>query len=81
MYSLAADLTAPMDVTDLSVFGVFVVCGLWWLSFPGSVVRLYLPLYGPRHSPRPFFIRLAGATLLAVSLWMFWAFWPRAVPR
>ena len=70
-----------MDVTNLIVLGISAVCGLWWLSFPNSIVRVYQALFGSRFSPRPSFIRLAGGVWLAVSLWMVWTFCMGSIPK
>jgi hypothetical protein len=67
-----------MTVSDFIVPGLSVVCGLWWLSFPNSVIRFYRALYGSRFGPKPFFIRLAGGVWIAVSLWIFWL---RGIPK
>ena len=56
------------------VFGLSAVWGLWWLSSPDSVLRFYRAIYGSRFDPRPFFIRLAGGFLIALSLWMLVSF-------
>ena len=63
-----------MAVSDFIVLGVSVVCGLWWLLFPNSVLRFYRAIYGSRFDVRPFFIRLAGCVWIAVSLWMLVSF-------
>ena len=70
---------APMSLGDFIVLGVSVVCGLWLLWFPNSVIRFKRALYGSRFVPRPFFIRLAGGVWIAVSLYMFWIL--RGIPK
>jgi len=65
-----SDLVVAMS--DFIVVGVSVLCGLWWFSFPNSVLKFYRALYGSRFSPRPLFIRLAGGVWIAASLWIFW---------
>jgi hypothetical protein len=52
------------------VFGISLVCGLWWLLFPNGVLRLHRAIYGDRFVPRPFFVRLAGGVVVVVLLWM-----------
>lgn len=59
-----------MAMREYVLFGFSVVCGLWWLSFPNSVLRFYRAIYGSRFEVRPFFIRLAGVVWIAVPLWM-----------
>jgi hypothetical protein len=60
-----------MDVTDFILFGIFVLCGLWQLLFPNSVLRFYERFYWSRLIPRPFFIRLTGGFFVALALWLF----------
>jgi hypothetical protein len=52
------------------VLGLSMICGLWWLVFPNSILRFYRRIYGSRFNPRPFFIRLAGGVWFAASLWL-----------
>jgi hypothetical protein len=39
--------------------------------------RFYQRFYGPRFSPKPLFIRLAGGVWIAASLWIFWPKFPK----
>src|SRR5579863_2849563 len=59
-----------MAMRECVLFGISAVCGLWWLSFPNSVLRFQRAIYGSRFEVRPFFIRLAGVVWIAVLLWM-----------
>lgn len=59
-----------MAMKEYILFGISVACGLWWLSFPNSVIRFYRAIYGSRFNPRPFFIRMAGVVWIVVPLWM-----------
>ena len=61
-----------MGTREYIVLGFSLGCGLWWLSFPNSVIRFYRALYGSRFSPRPFFIRLGGGVWIVAALWIFW---------
>jgi succinate-acetate transporter protein len=61
----------PIQVQDIVGLVVFVSFGLWWVFFPGNVIRFYTWLHrGKGIDPKPFGVRLAGAlwVLLVVAV-------------
>jgi hypothetical protein len=64
----------PYDVRDFTPLGIFVLCGLWQLSFPNSVIRFYERFCGSRFSPSPFSIRLTGGVWVALALYLWLSF-------
>lgn len=64
-----------MQPSHYIVLGLCLFVGLWWLVFPDSVNTFYRRLYrGRLETPRPIFIRLAGAVWTLVAVVMFSSF-------
>jgi hypothetical protein len=56
-----------MAASDYIGFCLALAFGLWWLAFPGSVIRFYTWFHRGRvRMPSRFGIRLAGALWIAL---------------
>jgi len=64
-----------MQTSDYFGFGAVFIWGLWWITFPGSVIKFYTRFHrGKVKLPREVGVRLAGAAWLFLAIVVLFAF-------